>query len=81
IPMVFMGGLVGRMFREFALTLSIAVVVSAVISLTLTPMMCAALERGRGQTRDASGQPKRRGLFAAMGEGLAQAYHRSLVAT
>ena len=41
IPLLFMTGLVGRMFREFALTLSIAVIVSAVISLTLTPMMCA----------------------------------------
>jgi multidrug efflux pump len=43
IPLLFMSGLVGRMFREFALTLSIAVVVSAVVSLTLTPMMCALL--------------------------------------
>jgi multidrug efflux pump len=43
IPLLFMGGLVGRMFREFALTLAAAVVVSAVVSLTLTPMMCAAL--------------------------------------
>jgi len=43
IPLLFMTGLVGRMFREFALTLTIAVVVSAVISLTLTPMMCAKL--------------------------------------
>jgi multidrug efflux pump len=41
IPMLFMTGIVGRMFREFALTLSIAVVVSAVVSLTLTPMLCA----------------------------------------
>ena len=41
IPLLFMPGLVGRMFREFALTLSIAVLVSAVLSLTLTPMMCA----------------------------------------
>jgi len=49
IPLLFMGGLVGRMFREFALTLSMAVLVSAVVSLTLTPMMCAALLRhGRG---------------------------------
>ena len=45
IPLLFMTGLVGRMFREFALTLSIAVIVSAVISLTLTPMMCAYLLR------------------------------------
>jgi multidrug efflux pump len=43
IPLLFMTGLVGRMFREFALTLTIAVVVSAVVSLTLTPMMCARL--------------------------------------
>ena len=50
IPLLFMTGLVGRMFREFALTLSIAVVVSAVVSLTLTPMMCAMLLR-RGAER------------------------------
>ncbi|WP_448207738.1 multidrug efflux RND transporter permease subunit [Azospirillum sp. sgz302134] len=43
IPLLFMGGVVGRLFREFAITLSIAVVVSAVVSLTLTPMMCARL--------------------------------------
>ncbi|GLI91649.1 efflux RND transporter permease subunit [Methylocystis echinoides] len=45
IPLLFMTGIVGRMFREFALTLSIAVVISAVISLTLTPMLCAVLLR------------------------------------
>ena len=45
IPLLFMTGIVGRMFREFALTLSIAVVISAVISLTLTPMLCAKLLR------------------------------------
>jgi multidrug efflux pump len=43
IPLLFMTGIVGRMFSEFALTLTIAVVVSAVVSLTLTPMMCARL--------------------------------------
>jgi hydrophobe/amphiphile efflux-1 (HAE1) family protein len=41
IPLLLMGGIVGRLFREFAMTVSIAVVVSGVISLTLTPMMCA----------------------------------------
>src|SRR6266576_518068 len=45
IPLLFMSGLVGRMFREFALTLTIAVVTSAVVSLTLTPMMCSRLLR------------------------------------
>ncbi len=41
IPLLLMGGIVGRLFREFAMTVSIAVVVSGVISLTLTPMMCS----------------------------------------
>src|SRR5499433_2749730 len=45
IPLLFMTGIVGRMFREFALTLTIAVVVSAIVSLTLTPMMCGRLLR------------------------------------
>src|SRR5262249_15157470 len=45
IPLLFMTGLVGRMFREFALTLTIAVITSAVVSLTLTPMMCSRLLR------------------------------------
>ena len=41
IPLLLMGGIVGRLFREFAITLSTAIVVSMVISLTTTPMMCA----------------------------------------
>ncbi|CAH2600006.1 multidrug efflux pump RND permease subunit MdtB [Rhodovastum atsumiense] len=45
IPLLFMTGVVGRLFSEFAVTLSVAVVVSAVISLTLTPMMCGRLLR------------------------------------
>jgi multidrug efflux pump len=45
IPLLFMTGLVGRMFREFALTLTIAVVTSALVSLTLTPMLCSRLLR------------------------------------
>jgi multidrug efflux pump len=50
IPILLMGGIVGRLFREFAVTLSIAILVSLVVSLTTTPMMCAHLlraERGR----------------------------------
>src|SRR6266496_1757128 len=43
IPLVFMTGIVGRLFREFAITLSVAVMVSAAVSLTLTPMMCSRL--------------------------------------
>ena len=43
IPLLFMGGLIGRLFREFAVTLAVAISVSALLSLTLTPMMCAHL--------------------------------------
>ncbi|WP_437201471.1 multidrug efflux RND transporter permease subunit [Planctomicrobium sp. SH664] len=43
IPLLFMGDVVGRLFREFAVTLSVTILVSAVVSLTLTPMMCARL--------------------------------------
>jgi multidrug efflux pump len=50
IPLLFMTGIVGRMFREFALTLTIAVVVSAVVSLTLTPMMCSRILRQHTRT-------------------------------
>ena len=43
IPLLFMGDVVGRLFREFAITLAVSILISAVISLTLTPMMCAKL--------------------------------------
>ncbi len=45
IPLLFMGDIVGRLFREFAITLSAAILVSAAVSLTLTPMLCAKLLR------------------------------------
>jgi hydrophobic/amphiphilic exporter-1 (mainly G- bacteria), HAE1 family len=50
IPLVFMTGLVGRIFREFAITIVIAILASGLVSLTLTPLMCARLlkERGHG---------------------------------
>ncbi len=43
IPLLFMGDIVGRLFREFAITLAVTILVSAVVSLTLTPMMSAKL--------------------------------------
>jgi multidrug efflux pump len=59
IPILLMGGLVGRLFREFAVTLSVAIGISMLVSLTLTPMMCAWLLRpagaGRGQGADGTG--------------------------
>jgi hydrophobe/amphiphile efflux-1 (HAE1) family protein len=48
IPLLLMGGIVGRLFREFAMTVTIAVVVSAIVSLTLTPMMCSRFLRHSG---------------------------------
>src|SRR6202011_3104105 len=51
IPLLFMGGLIGRLFREFAVTLSIAIAVSAVLSLTLTAMMCAHLLRPHSEEK------------------------------
>ncbi len=47
IPLLLMGGIVGRLFREFAVTLSVAITVSMVVSLTATPMMCAHLLRAK----------------------------------
>jgi multidrug efflux pump len=49
IPLLFMGDIVGRLFREFAVTLSVTILLSAVISLTLTPMMCSLLLRQRDE--------------------------------
>ncbi|HAU8264210.1 TPA: MdtB/MuxB family multidrug efflux RND transporter permease subunit [Kluyvera intermedia] len=43
IPLLFMGDIVGRLFREFAVTLAVAILISAIVSLTLTPMMCARM--------------------------------------
>ena len=51
IPLLFMGDVVGRLFREFAVTLAVTILVSAVVSLTLTPMMCAKLLKTKGSSR------------------------------
>jgi multidrug efflux pump len=51
VPILLMGGLVGRLFREFAMTLSVAILISLVISLTTTPMMCAYIVTHRPQQR------------------------------
>jgi multidrug efflux pump len=51
IPLLFMGDIVGRLFREFAITLSVTILVSAVVSLTLTPMMCSKLLRHKTEAQ------------------------------
>ncbi len=58
IPLLFMGGIVGRLFREFAVTLSVAVMISLVLSLTLTPMLCAWFLRP-DMTPEAERHPER----------------------
>ena len=75
IPLLFMTGIVGRMFREFAVTLTIAVVVSAVVSLTLTPMMCGRLLRPLRHHAD----PGRAGFgFERLVDKVIEFYRRSL---
>jgi hydrophobe/amphiphile efflux-1 (HAE1) family protein len=49
IPLLFMSGIIGRLFREFAVTVSVAVVASAIISLTLTPVMCSLFLKGHNE--------------------------------
>ena len=49
IPLLFMGDIVGRLFREFAITLSVTILVSAFVSLTLTPMMCSRFLKAKGE--------------------------------
>jgi multidrug efflux pump len=75
IPLLFMSGLVGRMFREFALTLTIAVITSAVVSLTLTPMMCSRLLKMHHEELTLPGLATLSGWIDRMVE----FYHRSLL--
>jgi multidrug efflux pump len=74
IPILLMGGIVGRLFREFAITLSTAIIVSMVISITTTPMMCAHLLK--------EPQKEKHGLFYRTSErffdGMLHGYRRSL---
>jgi multidrug efflux pump len=74
LPILLMGGIVGRIFREFALTLSIAILVSLVVSLTTTPMMCARLIRPAAERRP--GRLAR--LLEAGFDALLAGYRRSL---
>ena len=77
-PIIFMGGIIGRLFREFAVTLSVAILVSLVVSLTTTPMMCARLLKRR-----APGSPGRfvrvaGGVFDALLHGYDRSLKRAL---
>jgi hydrophobe/amphiphile efflux-1 (HAE1) family protein len=74
IPLLFMTGIVGRLFREFAITLSVAVAVSALVSLTLTPMMCARLLRAEREQKHGRFFQLTEGFF----KGMLDAYDHSL---
>ena len=74
IPLLFMTGIVGRLFQEFAITLSAAVAVSALISLTLTPMMCARLLKAEDKTKHG----RLYLLTDRMFQGMLDGYDRSL---
>ena len=75
IPILLMGGIVGRLFREFAVTLSVAILVSLVVSLTTTPMMCSRLLRPRSERARRAGLSRwsERGFDAVL-----RGYERSL---
>jgi hydrophobe/amphiphile efflux-1 (HAE1) family protein len=75
IPLLFMSGIVGRLFREFAITLSCAVVVSALVSLTLTPMMCSKMLRQEKEGEESAFQRSLEGFF----DSLLRSYDRSLL--
>ena len=75
IPLLFMSGLVGRMFREFALTLTIAVVTSAIVSLTLTPMMCSRMLKHLHEETTVPGLA----TISAGIDGMVAFYHRTLL--
>ena len=74
IPLLFMGDVVGRLFREFAVTLAVTILISAVVSLTLVPMLCAKLVRHRTAAQESLFERKNREWF----EALVRGYDRTL---
>jgi len=74
VPILMMGGIVGRLFREFAMTLSVAIVISMIISLTTTPMMCAYIETHPQHARASRWNRAREWVF----DGMLRFYSRTL---
>ncbi len=77
IPILLMGGLLGRLFREFAVTLAVAILVSMVISLTTTPMMCARFLKNRPKGEDEHSEDKFGGDRPQLEGGHVQTYNIS----
>src|SRR6202042_422525 len=63
IPLLFMGGVIGRLFSEFAVTLAVTIVISAVVSLTVVPMLCARMLRAQAQRHPSRFERISEGLF------------------
>lgn len=78
IPILLMGGVVGRLFREFAMVLSCAILVSMLVSLTATPMMASRLLKPRPEAHPGAA---RQGLLELLGKRLQRLYRRSLIWT
>jgi len=74
IPLLFMGGVIGRLFSEFAVTLAVTIVLSGVVSLTLVPMLCARLLRAKGDRHPSRFEQISEGLF----DKILAAYERGL---
>jgi multidrug efflux pump len=74
IPLLFMGGVIGRLFSEFAVTLAVTIVLSGVVSLTLVPMLCARILRAQAERHPSRFERISEGLFNR----LLQAYERGL---
>src|SRR5439155_26543930 len=74
IPLLLMGDVVGRLFREFAVTLGVTILISAVVSLTLTPMLCAKLLRARSEAKESRWGRAAEHAF----QGVVAAYGRTL---
>ena len=75
IPLLFMGGVIGRLFSEFAVTLAVTIVLSAVVSLTLVPMMCARILKAQHDRHPSRFERISEGLF----DKLLDAYRRGLI--
>ncbi|MCQ3942402.1 MAG: acriflavine resistance protein B, partial [Alphaproteobacteria bacterium] len=75
IPVLLMGGIVGRVFREFAVTISVAIIISGFVSLTLTPMLCARVLRGH---REGEKENVVLRLFERMFQAMLDAYEWTL---
>jgi hydrophobic/amphiphilic exporter-1 (mainly G- bacteria), HAE1 family len=72
IPVLLMGGVVGRVFREFAVTISVAIIISGFVSLTLTPMLCARMLRGHHE-----GEKKKQNVVLRMFEAMFNSWLRA----